>query len=563
MRSRRPISLALLVFGSILATIAFGSPRRSETYSESLLLTPFPDGKLHSDFRFDLTGPWTEEAPTLGSNAITQHHTLLPRLLTALTRQFRVTNFRLTLSSGRWHSHWPVELPAALPASGIELVAWMELLEGESRRDEVERWEKFVGAVGGLFCAGIEGKEARRESTSPTWAFEFEGEGDASEHRLYRLALPRLAAACTESLTPFLSLLPCASYAGLSSLLNPHRLFDGEWTLIDIGLKRSQDQIDVALGIGSVLDPVRSDRLQGQLGRRAFSFSSLYGRKIETACPVATSSDVRLVVPTDSINPFSIEPRDGQQPETVRDRHLVTWNAKNVTPAAPLDVHMHWPDENPFRYPIIDKLGALPISARRLLSGYGQERGRIGVEIVNNLAREVEIVWVETWPWWIRGFVSSLESTVDETVFDTSVVKVDYTPPIARVRPSTLQIRLRLPPLSTSQHTLAYESSTLWYTEYPSDANRGFSVPGAITILLDGKSEEDERFVLKQRTSTTLLSLPLPDFSMPYNVIILTSTAIALFFGSVVNGLMRTWYCVDIEKPGAAQPEGTETKKTQ
>lgn len=72
MRSRRPISLALLVFGSILATIAFGSPRRSETYSESLLLTPFPDGKLHSDFRFDLTGPWTEEAPTLGSNAISK-----------------------------------------------------------------------------------------------------------------------------------------------------------------------------------------------------------------------------------------------------------------------------------------------------------------------------------------------------------------------------------------------------------------------------------------------------------------------------------------------------------
>lgn len=89
-----------------------------------------------------------------------------------------------------------------------------------------------------------------------------------TEHRLYRLALPRLAAACTESLTPFLSLLPCASYAGLSSLLNPHRLFDGEWTLIDIGLKRTRDQIDVALGIGSVLDPVRSDRLQGQLGRR-------------------------------------------------------------------------------------------------------------------------------------------------------------------------------------------------------------------------------------------------------------------------------------------------------
>jgi phosphatidylinositol glycan class T len=45
---------------------------------------------------------------------------------------------------------------------------------------------------------------------------------------------------------------------------------------------------------------------------------------------------------------------------------------------------------------------------------------------------------------------------------------------------------------------------------------------------------------------------------MPYNVIILTSTIIALFFGSVVNGMMRRWFCVDLE-------EGTEeeTKKKQ
>jgi phosphatidylinositol glycan class T len=35
---------------------------------------------------------------------------------------------------------------------------------------------------------------------------------------------------------------------------------------------------------------------------------------------------------------------------------------------------------------------------------------------------------------------------------------------------------------------------------------------------------------------------------MPYNVIILTSTTIALFFGSIVNGMMRRWFCVDLEE---------------
>ena len=36
-----------------------------------------------------------------------------------------------------------------------------------------------------------------------------------------------------------------------------------------------------------------------------------------------------------------------------------------------------------------------------------------------------------------------------------------------------------------------------------------------------------------------LLSLPTPDFSMPYNVIILSSTVIALAFGSVFNLVVR------------------------
>lgn len=60
------------------------------------------------------------------------------------------------------------------------------------------------------------------------------------------------------------------------------------------------------------------------------------------------------------------------------------------------------------------QLSRPPISSRRLLTGYGQERGSLGVEIVNNLDYAVEVIWIETWPWWIRGFVSSLEATGGE-----------------------------------------------------------------------------------------------------------------------------------------------------
>ena len=40
-------------------------------------------------------------------------------------------------------------------------------------------------------------------------------------------------------------------------------------------------------------------------------------------------------------------------------------------------------------------------------------------------------------------------------------------------------------------------------------------------------------------TDALLVDVPLPDFSMPYNVITLTSTVAAFFFGSVYNLLVR------------------------
>lgn len=69
------------------------------------------------------------------------------------------------------------------------------------------------------------------------------------------------------------------------------------------------------------------------------------------------------------------------------------------------------------------------------------------------------------------------------------------------------------------------------YHEYPSDANRGFDVPAAIVVVRGNGSAPDRRIY----STSALIMLPLPDFSMPYNVIILTSTLVALFFGSVFN----------------------------
>ncbi|GAA5928411.1 hypothetical protein JCM3775_000604 [Rhodotorula graminis] len=568
----RPLAaLVLLCAATARALAAPTSPPQPESYRESLRLTSFPDGKVLSDFTFTLDGPWHERGNEVALNTVAHHHTLLPRLLTSLIRQHRVASFHLTLSSGRWLPTWPIHLPAELPASGIELTAWLEVLEGESDGDERKRWQAFTSAVSGLFCAGVVADGVETSTTSPTWAVPFEGLGDAAEHRLYRLSMPRLAAACTESLTPFLSLLPCASHAGLSSLLNPHRLFDGEWTLIGIQFAKDDEHetARLALEVGSVQDPVRRDRLTGQMGRREFSLKSLYDRALSTSCPVANASTIELVVPTHSTNPFSIEPDRARVLKNVDGRDVAIWDVQQALETAQLDVSLTWPGENVFQHPLRSKLPVPPLTVRRITHAVGVERGRIGVEVVNNLEDEAEVVWGESWPWWLRGYLSTLEATLNGTTSTDLVADLDHTPSIARRRPTSLQALLSIPPRTTARLLLAYETASLWYTEYPSDANRGFSVPGAsLTVLSpppppshDTPSSSalqigDDGFLalrpprLRLTTPTTLVSLPTPDFSMPYNVIILTSTVIALYFGSVLNGMVRRWWVVDVAPAG-------------
>ncbi|KAH0055487.1 hypothetical protein KCU72_g4585, partial [Aureobasidium melanogenum] len=43
--------------------------------------------------------------------------------------------------------------------------------------------------------------------------------------------------------------------------------------------------------------------------------------------------------------------------------------------------------------------------------------------------------------------------------------------------------------------------------------------------------------------------LPTPDFSMPYNVIILTSTVMAMAFGSIFNLVVRRFVAADEVEP--------------
>lgn len=179
-----------------------------------------------------------------------------------------------------------------------------------------------------------------------------------------------------------------------------------------------------------------------------------------------------------------------------------------------------------------------PLYAERSFIGHGQERGGVQAILTNpSLTTAVDFVYMESLPWFMKLYLHTLKAkiTSGNATEEKVIQEMYYRPALDRKRGTQLEIRLRIPANSTTVLTYDFEKAILRYTEYPPDANRGFDIaPAVITI---GN--------VSIRTTSLLLPLPTPDFSMPYNVIILTSTVMALAFGTIFNRLVRRFVGAD------------------
>jgi GPI-anchor transamidase subunit T len=111
---------------------------------------------------------------------------------------------------------------------------------------------------------------------------------------------------------------------------------------------------------------------------------------------------------------------------------------------------------------------------------------------------------------------------------------------------------LTVPSKSTIYLTIDVSKSFLRYTEHPPDAQRGWDLPPAVFVPLGinetqttGQSSRYPRIY----SPILLVDVATPDFSMPYNVIILSCTLMTLIFGSVFNLLTRKFVVVRLDGP--------------
>ncbi|KAI9920629.1 hypothetical protein PsorP6_000189 [Peronosclerospora sorghi] len=191
------------------------------------------------------------------------------------------------------------------------------------------------------------------------------------------------------------------------------------------------------------------------------------------------------------------------------------------------------------------------VSVHRFFTGYGQVRGGIVVQLKNNHPScMMRVTYHDVIPWYLRVYFHTFRVTASGGKKAEEMLRAfDFVPAELRGRPNQLRLEAFVPANSTLIFSLQMEKVFLSYSEHPPDANRGFDIAsGVATFNIQRDSMEQSTccelvrspgFTTTLFTEPLLVLLPTPDFSMPYNVITMTSTVVAFLVGTTLNTLLR------------------------
>jgi GPI-anchor transamidase subunit T len=360
--------------------------------------------------------------------------------------------------------------------------------------------------------------------------------------------------------------------------------------------------IRLKLTVGAVRDPMEDLGHDRGAAAGDWSLETLFGKNVTKRCPVTIKADVRVLTPP---NTNSVEAKEGEGEENslhlrvaplpvamYRSREYALdgekeWDVVRVgSRGLNLTISQkNWAQNTGaslcnflIRTLLMRILAAVestspltPLTLTRSLRGSDQTRGGLSIAVTNHMDVSVDAWYVESVPWIIRPYLSTLRVEALEflpaepgspvkaaqqaffsTFNDSSILNlqnIHYVPPKgrdSRTKPTLLELPLHLPPRSTSRITLEFEKVFLKYTEHPPDAQRGWEIPGGVLVpspFTETNSGSVGRLP-RMYTAPLLADLATPDFSMPYNVIILSGALIALLFGMLFNMLTRRFILV-------------------
>ncbi|BFZ55840.1 Subunit of the glycosylphosphatidylinositol transamidase complex-like protein [Savitreella phatthalungensis] len=414
------------------------------------------------------------------------------------------------LTRGRWRDAWG-PLPrtgSAVGGTGAEVQA--RFPPGSSR----EAWISLVNDLSSLLCASMNYIDSTRSynTTQSDGRVAFFG------------ALPT-ESVCTENLTPFLKLTPCRDQAGVGELIKGHDLAGMDWINLRLVVHRKgAEKLSLLQTIDFVVDVERqmltqrgglpgSQRAEDvqcapdkfyttdvtclpldQPHERRIVLTELFPDGKFLRCPMSSKSDFEVLLPSGDWVPL----------QDARNA-TITLNPELSCDANDLFVN------------------------RDLVIARSALHGHLSTTFTNASPSSRQVRYVTMLPWFMRPQLQTFAVSGNGTIESTRLIQGKQ-----RNRPFVLDTSLTVAPGGEARLTFDFERTLLRFAEYPPDANRGFDIPAAVVRYTDRNGD-----IKELRTTGALLPLPTPDFSMPYNVIILTCTCIALIFGSIFNLLIR------------------------
>uniref|UniRef100_A0A5B6ZL66 Putative GPI transamidase component PIG-T n=1 Tax=Davidia involucrata TaxID=16924 RepID=A0A5B6ZL66_DAVIN len=584
----------ILFFLICFASESIGKQEQEE-FSEELLLRPLPDRKVLAHFHFESRVPPTD---TYG-----RHHHLFPKAIYQLVHKFRVREMELSFTQGRWnYERWggydPLSSSNAKPP-GVELWAVFDVPQHQIDAS----WKNLTHSLSGLFCSSINFLESSTTYSSPDWGFQpslgnlrygtLPREAVCTENLTPWLKLlPCRDKAGLSALMDRPSI-----YRGF---YHSQRLrltaaeFDSVGMNSGIVLEQTLTVVlqPVTLGTGMMFS-------SGSILQPSWSISSLFGRKISGRCVLAKSSTVYVQLERGLVselkkslwkenerseaeilafegswdNPgfeLSVSPdkviKEANSLRKGGPSVLYEFLIENYTDSKPFDLGFTW------KFPVFWSCLQAPFHASRFLMGSGNERGAIAISLkptgqserfciadINEDIRRLRVDVFQVVPWYVKVYYHTLRVFVNgqlQSVADV-VEKMRVSPSEDKVSPGLMEMVLKLPcGVKSAALTLEFDKGFLHIDEYPPDANQGFDIPSAVVSFPDFQSSMhflgdnslnnspmlsklQERSPVVSYTEVLLVPLTTPDFSMPYNVITITCTVFALYFGSLLNALRR------------------------
>ncbi|XP_055333755.1 GPI transamidase component PIG-T-like [Paramacrobiotus metropolitanus] len=517
----------------LLAAVETLSSQNSDRFSEELFVSPLSTGHVYLHFKFSISTP-------LRSKYV--HMDYFPKSVIDIVQAHNVRELHVRLTQGAFrHEKWGYPILSA--PSGAEVWAWFQ----DDASSIADKWRGLTNSLAGLLCATFNDISSVN-SISPQWNFRPEGLVDSSRSvntSLLRYSMLPRENLCTENLTPWKKLLPCYDRAGLAKLLNAVKLLSAHYFNIAFDVKpvcgdpecheqRLQLEVSATAAVlpGSIED---EDKLN-------WSLRDLLEIDVDSGCPLATHS---LVYVNQSMKSRGMVFYPAPTYFTVaHEEDIAVYDLRNTItfPKPQRNIggkSSHAMDYTHTQSPFLE--------VHRYVSGVGQQYGGIKCLMKNNNPDvPVTVSYMEIVPWFLRLYFHTIRLQDLEKGTPVPITRQHFVLARDRQLPHHIELLFTIPPATTVELSVEFDYTLLKWTEYPPDANHGFHIPPAVISarLADCqdfqfpknftqlRSTENACF-LRLYTKALLVSLPTPDFSMPYNVICMTCTVLALAFGPI------------------------------